>query len=465
MAIAAAQFGAAGEKIVDDAWRTPGIRQLIAIPLYLSALLSSGSQCSSPSTKEEVLRLFVQQHERMADHAEPLYDKLFGRHTDILIALASHLNDVGATTMTEAEARQIVTMTLVQLRQQGQIAGQPEPMAVLEVLAGHHTLMRTGAGSAAIGFQHQQFQEWFASYAVADLMSACANGDAGARVRLRAAVFDQPSWEESILFAVERVSREEGGAQIVAQAVRLALPIDPMLAADMIYRSSTAVWENLRVDILAFVDRWHRPGTVDRAVRFMIITGRPDFEPRLWLLVSSDDTQIQLPTMRTAPRFRPAVLGPNLGSKVALLAEATREHLLAEIASESGVDGMDLATELAKSDPSPHIQAEVVQYLQFRRADRHVASYWPTRTRKHGRSWPSAAMPTKSATPRQRHDCGTNARKRLPRRQTRFIDSGCCSSSRPTTRSGTQVSLTPSPTRPTRSVIKMATRPYTMRKS
>ena len=54
--------------------------------------------------------------------------------------------------------------------------------------------------------------------------------------------------------------------------------------------------------------------------------------------------------------------------------EETREHLLALIASESGVDGMDLATELAKADPSPKVQAEVVQYLQFRRADRHVAS-------------------------------------------------------------------------------------------
>ena len=84
--------------------------------------------------------------------------------------------------------------------------------------------------------------------------------------------------------------------------------------------------------------------------------------------------QIQLPTLRAAPRFRPSVLGTDLRSKIAELPEATREHLLAEIASESGVDGMDLATQLAKTDPSPKVQAEVVQYLQFRRADRHVAS-------------------------------------------------------------------------------------------
>ena len=374
MAIARAQCGAAGEKIVDDAWRTPGVRELIAIPLYLSALLSGGSRGSSPTTKEEVLRLFVQQHERASDHAEVLQATLFGCHAEVLIALASHLNAAGSTTMTEADARRIVATTVAQLRQQGQIAGRPEPLTVLEVLTSHHTLMRSGAGNGAIAFQHQQFQEWFASHEVAELMRESSNGDVSARVRLRAAIFDQPAWEESILFAAERMSRQDGGAVVVAHAVRLALPVDPMLSAEMIYRSSPAVWEIVKADIIAFVDRWYRPATVDRAVRFMIMSGKPEFEPRVWPLASNANTQIQLPTLRTAPRFRPSVLGPDLHSKVAALPEATREHLLSLIASESGVDGMDLATELAMTDPSPEIQAHVVQSLQFRRADRHVVS-------------------------------------------------------------------------------------------
>lgn len=134
MTIARAHFGAAGEKIVDDAWRTAGIRELIAIPLYLWALLSGGSRGASPSTKEEVLRLFVQEHERARDHAEALQAVLFGCHAEILAALASHLNAVGSTTITEADARRIVTTALMQLREQGQIAGQPEPLTVLEVL-------------------------------------------------------------------------------------------------------------------------------------------------------------------------------------------------------------------------------------------------------------------------------------------------------------------------------------------
>jgi hypothetical protein len=129
----------------------------------------------------------------------------------------------------------------------------------------------------------------------------------------------------------------------------------------------------VKADIQAFVTRWHKPGEADRAVRFMIMTGRPDFESLIWPLASSEESQIQLPTLRGTPRFRPAVLGTDLQTKVSILPEPQREHLLALIASESGVDGMDLATDLAIADPSPKIQAEVVQYLQFRRADRHVA--------------------------------------------------------------------------------------------
>ena len=70
-----------------------------------------------------------------------------------------------------------------------------------------------------------------------------ARGDVSARVKLRAGVLDRPPWAEFVFFAVERVSREHDGAAIVAHAVRLALAIDPMLAAEMIFRASSATWD------------------------------------------------------------------------------------------------------------------------------------------------------------------------------------------------------------------------------
>ena len=106
----------------------------------------------------------------------------------------------------------------------------------------------------------------------------------------------------------------------------------------------------------------------------MIMTGRPEFAPQIWPLASSSNRQTLIPTLRIAPRFRPGVLGPDLQAKIAELPEETRKDLLGLIAGESGVDGMDLAVELAKADPSPKVQADVVQHLQFRLAERHVAA-------------------------------------------------------------------------------------------
>lgn len=369
--IAQQGYGEAGEKVVDSAWRESGLRELIARPLYLSSLLSVASGGSAPTTKEDILRLFVEGHEGAADHAQALHAVVAGRHTEILAALAIKMTAAGNTTLSDMEARSEVATTLNGLCQKGQFTVLPEPNAVLDVLTSHHTLLR--AGNGAISFQHQQFQEWYASHDVYALMRASAGGDLTALQRLRVDIFDQPAWEEGILFAVDRLSREGDGSLILAKAIIEVLPVDPMLAAEMIYRSPTSVWDRIKANIQAFVKRWHKPGEADRAVRFMIMTGRPDFAFVIWPLASSGDSQIQLPTLRIAPRFRPAVLGADLQIKVATLPEPQREHLLALIASESGVDGMDLATDLAIADPSPKIQAEVVQYLQFRRADRHVA--------------------------------------------------------------------------------------------
>jgi hypothetical protein len=166
----------------------------------------------------------------------------------VLAALASHLNDAGATTTAEADARGIVARKIGELRTQGQISGQPEPLAVLDVLTSHHTLLRSGTGGDAISFQHQQIQEWYASREVEVLMRQSREGDASARVRLRGGILDNPAWEESIFFAVDRVSREEAGREVVADAIRLALfrlPTIPDAAQDWTFCRNLNRWNRL----------------------------------------------------------------------------------------------------------------------------------------------------------------------------------------------------------------------------
>jgi hypothetical protein len=370
--IARAMRGEDGARLVDQAWRTPGVRSLISIPLYLTALVERAPGTQMPSTKEEVLGSFIEEHERSGDHAGSLSRTLLGHHTDILAALAVAGIEAVTVALAEAGARSTVSQVETRLHESGQWRRPPEPAIALAALIDHHLLVRAGR-DGAVAFQHQQFQEWYGALEVERAMAARAAGDANACDRLRH-ILNAPTWEESILFACERGSRAgEAQQAAVADAVLLALEIDPMLAAEMIYRSTDAVWGRVRERVVAFGRNWHQLGRIDRAARFMITSGRSEFAEDIWALISSNDTQMALPALRIARRFRPSVLGPDAGGHIAALPEEQRAWILSEIASRSGFDGMELATSVAKADPSPQVRVEVIEALQFRRGERHVA--------------------------------------------------------------------------------------------
>ena len=180
------------------------------------------------------------------------------------------------------------------------------------------------------------------------------------------------------------------GAEIVAAAVLQALPVDPMLAAEMIFRSSPDVWEQVRDGVTRFVARWHTLGRVDRAIRFMVTCGRPEFADSIWPLIANPDFRFHIAVLRAARRFRPSVLGTDVASNVAALPDTTRRNVLSEIAMRGDINGIALATELAKRDTSADVQLAVIEALQFRRADRHVTELlgsavdevWPLLARK-----------------------------------------------------------------------------------
>ena len=369
--LAGALRGQEGEALVDQAWRTPGVRDLVTIPLYLTALLRSTPGARFPQTKEEVLRLFVTQHEEEPEKAAILQKELLGFHSEMLTGLGVEANRVANTVLSDMSANRVIANVGAQLAAAGQFTSPPQPATAIEVLVSNHLLAR--ASSGGISFQHQQFQEWYASLDVGRIMRAAANGDAEARTKLRTDILNWPAWEESVLFACERLSRENAaGAQAVATAIGETLEIDPMLAAEMIFRSSPEVWTLIGAETTAFAARWHTAGKVDRAARFMMTTGRPEFAPQIWPLVSDPDQQVYLAAVRSPPRFRPSVLGDCAEKKLAALPLETRKHVVAEIASYGGFDGMELAVRVAKADSSADAVLEVLQALQFRRADRMV---------------------------------------------------------------------------------------------
>jgi hypothetical protein len=225
----------------------------------------------------------------------------------------------------------------------------------------------------AVSFQHQLFQEWYASFEVERLTRDAAQGNTAALRALRHDVLNWIAWEESILFACERLSRHGADdVRAVSTAIHEALGIDPMLAAEMIFRTAPEVWPHIKDEVLAFAKRWHIPGKVDRAVRFMITTGRPEFAEYIWPLISNRENQVHIDALRAAGRFRPAVLGDGAPKRLVALPDEVRKEVLAEIATNSGFEGMELAAERAMTDPNPGVVVDIIQALQFRRGDRHV---------------------------------------------------------------------------------------------
>ena len=366
--------GTQGEALLDRALRTPGVRTLIAIPLYLTALLAHAPEGNMPTTKEAVLRLFIREHERDADRAEALRGMLFGFHGEILTALALEATRTASTAISDTRARAVVKQTEDRLAAEGQISETPQPTDVLDLFVNHHILVRSGAPVAALSFQHQQFQEWYASFEVERAMRAAASGEIGAIHHLRADIVDKPAWEEPILFASERASRtDQAGVQAVAMAIEVTLAIDPMLAAEMIYCADSAVWDRVRDAVLAFIGRWHRTESLDRAVGFMIASGRPEFAEQIWTLLENPDTQVHLAAMRAARRFRPSVLDSGSEARLARLPQMVRQNLLAELVMRGAPEAIQLAVSVAKSDASVDVQFGVVETLLFRRADRQAA--------------------------------------------------------------------------------------------
>jgi hypothetical protein len=105
----------------------------------------------------------------------------------------------------------------------------------------------------------------------------------------------------------------------------------------------------------------------------MLMSGRAEFCDAVWPLISDENEQISLRALRNCKRFRSSILGTDGVQKIKALPQKPRLVLLHEIASNSGMDGLELATVTAKDDPDPKVKASVVDALVFRRGDRHAA--------------------------------------------------------------------------------------------
>jgi len=196
--------------------------------------------------------------EQEPDRSETLRGALQGFHQEFLEEIAIKATKKGTIALTEEQARSAVNDVQERLKAKQQISESLQPMTLLDTLVDAHMLVRSGMANGGVSFQHQQFQEWFASFRVQQRLLSASQGDDQERDIIREKVFDVPFWEEAVLFACDRLSRDdEDGKNAVAWAIRETLGIDPLLSAEMIFRSSDDVWDRVRDDVVVFAQSWH----------------------------------------------------------------------------------------------------------------------------------------------------------------------------------------------------------------
>jgi hypothetical protein len=341
-----------------------GLRELMAIPLYLKTLVRTATDGRLPETKEAILRSFVEAHEADPVRAEVLHRELSDQHAKYLTALAINAHVSGNTTISAATATISVGQTSAELLTTYQIQTAPNPTRILDVLVSTHAL-QTDAG-ATYGFQHHQFQEWYASKAIeAELYRrgaapfTFADPFVTERINPRA-------WEEALLFACERMSRKDAASMaIIKQLVLVTLQVDPMLAAAMIRRSAGALWDSVAGSVIGWATSWHAPGKADRAITFMIGTGRPEFADLMWPVVTNSQSQIRLQALRGGGHFDMTVLGQHLDIDFAALPDEVRESLIAEMIHYGGVEEEEKAAALAMQDASASVRIRAIESLLF----------------------------------------------------------------------------------------------------
>ena len=371
--VANSMRGSEGETLLEEAWAITGLRELVSIPLFLDVILQLSPGSRLPTTKEGVLAAFVGQHDQIANRNETLRNATLGYEKEILTGLAAEAIRAANTSLPDNNARASVQTTQSDLANAGYIAAYsaPQPMAVLDALVAEHLLVRSAGNPPGYTFQHQQFQEWYASFAVEQAMKNMAAGNTAAAARLASDILNLRQWEESILFACERMAMgTDFDREAVARTIVRCLSIDPMLAAEMVFRTPT-VWSLIEHEVSEFFQHWHEPGKVDRAIGFVTTSGRPEFAEVLWSLLSDTGHQNHLGALRAGHRFPPSLL-PDIGSQLATLEESMRAEVLGEIAERGGIDGALTAASLAEEDPSLVVKKQVVESLYYFGSDQQA---------------------------------------------------------------------------------------------
>jgi hypothetical protein len=349
---------------LDDLTRTPLVLAEVA------TLFQAGKPI--PKTKMAVLEAVVQLIEESDEHRHHLDGpNLSGNSRDYLIELAKYSASEGEVSLIDAKARAAVYSVSARLQLTHQIVHLPQPADVLNTLCAHHLLQRVNYPVVAFKFQHQQFQEFFATTALQrELSPVTANSDPSAIRSFARNFINIPAWEEPLRMLAEDIGRAIGEGSpsddlpAAKQLIMQALEIDPIFAAELSRLCGRNVWLEVRQSVadrlrlwLSDLDQNHR----QCALAGMIASGSSDFSDIILPLLTSNDQQTRLRSYRAWSQFHMSTLGPEWRQLIATWDEDARLDFVGEVGRTR--ESAHITQELALSDPSHAVRVAAIHAL------------------------------------------------------------------------------------------------------
>ncbi len=333
--------------------------EITRTPFYLKRVIEATKRGQFYSNREQLIAASVEGIETADKSKAALKAATETHHRAYLIDLA--LAMFGHSLRLDLEtARRSVVQTSESLADQ--FGAPPSPQNILEALRDHHLVVWTGGDAdGGIEFPHQLFQEWFASLHFERLArQERTEGQV-------AALLDDVRWEEAVLFAVNRLAGT--ASNVCAGVIRICLKVEPLFAAALISRSGNQVWEVLCEEITEFAEAWHRAGTIDRGLAFMIASGRPEFAQKFRQALEHPDQQWRLRAGRLVAPFAPSSLGPDWPDWYLGLDEDRRTTFIDACTQGRSRPGLTMAAEAAALENPPKVVAEIISGLCFNNAE------------------------------------------------------------------------------------------------
>lgn len=358
--------GEAGAQALTRARAKPGLRPLLATPLFLTAILAQTKAGTLPTDRDTTIATLVERARGLGKARNAIRAGLQSQQDRLLADIAWWLMEDEGVAIVEPAILRLLDESLAQLRTERTLFTQVTAPEALDLLLSDSILAATGEpGARVITFAHQLLQEWFAAGRLAEMI---ADGDPEPVASAIIAKIDKPSWATAILFAVERLGRTRDNPRL-AKIVLASLGIDPFLAAEMVARLPDYIAAGYDPELNEFADSWSAedPG---RAVRFMLASGRGQFSERIWAALCGE--RQLLFQLGNRANLRLSALAGGWHSYFPTLTGQKRRTLLIDLVEQGDADALDLVAELIVDDSDAELVSSVIEYLDFHEEREHL---------------------------------------------------------------------------------------------